>query len=438
MYSSPSTSLCFRYYHRRFTAVNGQSAQAQTLAECAVQFGLMETDPVYRLLALCARATCDDTLLTSIQTVAHALPDWSSVPDRAEAHRVAPLLYTHLKAAHIDPPPPVWRELQGLYLRHRRANDLRTIALCEILAAFTAAAIPVVVLKGAALSHFLYPEPGLRPHSDLDLLVSPADLLRAQQAVQRLGFQGPPASSLTHRHLPPLQRTQDGLTVEVELHHRLLSNYFDNVRAVMRGAIGRREPIGAGDNRLSDVSVPLRPFAIGDRQAFTLGLEDQLHHLCQHLISHVNVWDYARLIWVADVISLTERYTPEINWRRVSPQAINTLALLHWLTPLSDDVRRAAGIKIGACPTGIGVEFDGWPRVRTPRNRALLRRTLWPSEWWLRLRYARGARTLWRERWLRHPLHIAGQVIRALLEKLGWPTARELALRPRSSQEHTR
>jgi hypothetical protein len=399
----------------------------------------METDPVYRLLALCARAQCDDALLDLIQAAACALPDWSTVPARAEAHRVAPLLVTHLKAARIEPPLPVWRELQGLYHRHRRANEIRTAALCEILSVLNAAAIPVVVLKGAALGHFLYAEPGLRPLSDLDLLVSPAHLLSAQQVVLRLGFQGPPISSVTHRHLPPLQRVQDGLNVEVEIHQRLLSNYFDNIRAVVHGPIGPREPIGPEDSRLPDVITPLHAFTIGDQLAFTLGLEDQLRHLCDHLISHVNVWDYARLIWMADLVSLSERFAHEIDWpqvRRQSPQVINTLALLHWLTPLSEDVRLVAGIELGACPVGIGMEFDGWPRVRAPRNRTLLRRTLRPSAWWLRLRYARGGRSIWRERWLRHPLHIVGQMIRALLEKLGWPTARELAIRPRSSQEH--
>lgn len=346
---------------------------------------------------------------------------------------MAPLLYTHLKAARVAVPPAAWRELQGLYLRHRRASEIRTAALCEILTALNAEAISVVVLKGAALSHFLYPEPGLRPHSDLDLLVPPADLLHAQQIVQSLGFQGPPASAVTHRHLPPLHRIQDGLNVEVEIHQRLLSNYFDNVRAYARSLIGRRDPIGVGENRLPDVSVPLRSFNIGDQSAFTLGLEDQLRHLCDHMISHVNVWDYARLIWMADLISLSERFRNEMDWERVrrqSSQVINTLALLHWLTPLPDAVRRTAGIKLGACPAGIGVEFDGWPRVHAPVSR-----TMCPSEWWLRLRYARGARSLWRERWIRHPLNIVGQAGRALLEKLGWPTARELASHSTSSQE---
>jgi hypothetical protein len=51
-----------------------------------------------------------------------------------------------------------------------------------------------------------------------------------------------------------------------------------------------------------------------------------------------------------------------------------------------------------------------------------------PSEWWLRLRYKLGGdRSLFWYRWLRHPLHILGQVVRASLERLGWPTPGQLA-----------
>jgi hypothetical protein len=59
-----------------------------------------------------------------------------------------------------------------------------------------------------------------------------------------------------------------------------------------------------------------------------------------------------------------------------------------------------------------------------------LRDTFFPSEWWLRLRYqlgcARSLRLAW-HRWLRHPLYVLGHVARALLERLGWPIAAELA-----------
>jgi len=95
------------------------------------------------------------------------------------------------------------------------------------------------------------------------------------------------------------------------------------------------------------------------------------------------------------------------------------------MTPLSYELLERASIEIGKAPQGIGVEFYGWPRVR--HKQRILQNTFFPSEWWLRLRYNLGStRPLFWYRWVRHPLYIAGQAIRALLERLGWPRALEL------------
>ena len=57
----------------------------------------------------------------------------------------------------------------------------------------------------------------------------------------------------------------------------------------------------------------------------------------------------------------------------------------------------------------------------------MLRDTLFPSEWWLRLRYKLSStHSLFWYRWVRHPLYILGQTARAILERLGWPTHSEL------------
>jgi hypothetical protein len=170
--------------------------------------------------------------------------------------------------------------------------------------------------------------------------------------------------------------------------------------------------------------------------AYTLCYEDMLGHVCLHLISHVNVWDYARLIWVADLVSLAERFASEIDWERVrrdTPAVLNTLSLLHFSTPLSDRLLDQARIRIGHAPQGIGLDFRGWPRVqgrhwRERGIRQVLADTLFPSEWWLRLRYKLGStRPLVWYRWVRHPLYITGHVIRSLLERLGWPSPVDLA-----------
>lgn len=422
----------------------------------------MKKQLVYQLLALCARAECSATHYELLAQAAAELKEWEGVAVQAEAHGMAPLLYVHLKAAGVELPLSANRELLGLYVRHRHANQVRTRVLCDILAAYQAADIPVLVLKGAALSHLLYPGPGLRPMSDVDILVPQSEVWRAQRLLAELGFDTPqpPGHTLPHRHLPAATLRSQGLSVDVEIHHQLLSDYFDNARAyvismlppsVRSIAVAKKrgkqrslsdtssepwnvwgDPNQPGLNHLT--KQPL-PFTLQDQTAHTLGYEDMLGYVCHHLVSHVNVWDYARLIWVADVVSFAERFTAEIDWEWVqlqNPAVLDTLSLLHFMTPLSDELLSVAPIKIGRAPQGIGVEYQGWPKTRVadwPARgyRHALRDTLLPSEWWLRLRHKLGSdRPLFWYRWLRHPLYVLGHIIRALLERLGWPSPLEL------------
>ena len=55
-------------------------------------------------------------------------------------------------------------------------------------------------LKGLHLAHHVYPSPALRDMGDIDLLVRPADLCGAHEALARLGYRswgGTPRSSAT-------------------------------------------------------------------------------------------------------------------------------------------------------------------------------------------------------------------------------------------------
>jgi hypothetical protein len=415
---------------------------------------------LYQFLGCCARAECHESHYEQLRQGAAKVRDWDEVAAEAERHGVAPLLYFHLKAAGVHIPLRAKRQLQGLTVRHRAANQVRLRLLHNILEAYQSAGIPALVLKGAALSQLVYPEPGLRPMSDLDLLVLPSQARRAQQVLADLGFHAPPPNEavFSHRHFGAATRCVEEILVAVEIHHQLVSTYRDNARAYVYNTLApilgpnarfmNPEPgiqrrasrakaldeaallgiEGSLDRRLS--------FSMGNLTAYTLNYEDTLGYLCWHLTSHVNVWDFGRLIWVADAVSFAEHFAAQMDWKRIArrfPAALDTLALLHWVTPLSDELLGRASIQIGGRPRGIGMEYRGWPRTPLAgwRGRGygrVLRDTLCPPEWWLRLCYQLGAtRPLFWCRWLRHPLHLAGHIVRVALERLGWPTPRELA-----------
>jgi hypothetical protein len=58
----------------------------------------------------------------------------------------------------------------------------------EIRQAFGAAGIRTILLKGRAFALLLYPDPGSRAYSDVDLLVDPAAMQRAEQILGAYGF----------------------------------------------------------------------------------------------------------------------------------------------------------------------------------------------------------------------------------------------------------
>jgi hypothetical protein len=115
----------------------------------------------------------------------------------------------------------------------RRVNTLvylqRRAALKRIVAAFEQHDVPVIVLKGMALAHLAYPEPALRPMSDIDLWVKPADLAMADVALKDAGL-GYPERTHAGLQLPTAEEALaersyevPGTPVLVELHGALKS-----------------------------------------------------------------------------------------------------------------------------------------------------------------------------------------------------------------------
>lgn len=377
---------------------------------------------MHPFLTLCARAKLTEIHRRRLRQAAGQVADWESLPAQAEEQGLGPLVYVHAQAAGVDLPPRDRLALQGLYLRHRRAGAVRAYVLGQIVVACRAQDIPVLVLKGAALSHLVYPQPGLRPMRDLDLLVRPSDLARARRVLVQLGF-AEPEDRLPddHHHLTSLRRTVDGLLVSVELHHALLADPR------------RGEPAQLDDLIGGALSFEL-PVESGCVVAQTLGREDMLWHVYRHGFNAPLNYEPFRLVWAADVVSLVEAWVDEIDWalvRRRYEKAWNALPMFHFLTPWSDDVLAKLSLDVERTPRGVGEPFRGWPgsSLAALRPRGVwgtLRDTFFPSEWWTYLYYGAGGvvSRLWC-RWIAHPLHIGSWVWRYASDRVvdlvkGW------------------
>lgn len=159
--------------------------------------------------------TCEPAALTG--------ENWRTLLELARHHRLEPMLHWRLRHHHrqLAVPAPVAARLA----QSHRASSLRSLALQRALLhvhrLLTAADIEPLALKGAFLAFHAYPQPGLRPMRDLDILVPAERALESFQLLQNAGFARLPRATgeaeewmRRHRHLPPLQGS-DGIIIEV-------------------------------------------------------------------------------------------------------------------------------------------------------------------------------------------------------------------------------
>lgn len=356
-------------------------------------------DAPHAFLRACAYAELDADGPARIRAAALRVTDWHALPALADQHGLAPLVWHHAKACGLDSPTDVWRQLAALAAQRRQQSRVQAEVLSEIVDALTAAGIEHVILKGAILAHVLYADPGLRPMSDLDILVAPEAAISAQRLLGALGFDAPlqPASRLLrfHHHLPPATRRRDGVTITVEVH---------------RDALSGDQP---GTLRLGALSGPPREVVVGTRRLRALGHVDMLVHLSWHVLEPR---EYTRLISVADFVGYAARYRSEIDWsrlRRAQSRVVNALALMHYVTPLPEALHAFRPSAEASPPSGAGRGFLPLRSLAhgTWGARRLVRHLLYPPDWWMRVYYGvPPERSLFGTRWSRHLLGVVNRL----------------------------
>lgn len=194
----------------------------------------------------------------------------------------------------------------GLFRHAFVESWVRTQQLLEtlgvVLAAFQAAGVPVLVFKGAALTLGAYPKPGLRPMTDLDLLVPPAAEADGIRVLERLGARRTSADPERRRamlHGTELLLERGGMPVAVDLHRSALWEC--------------RRP--GDDEALWAASVPLPGTAADARMPCAA---DHLLVVCIHGLR----WSPGRPIrWIADAMLLIEKLRGPEDWARLVAEA---------------------------------------------------------------------------------------------------------------------
>ncbi len=268
----------------------------------------------------------------------------------ASEHRIGPLLWRALGAAGcLDALGPD-RAVLGAMADAFRMEALLLLPRAVALAVgpLTDAGLEPVVFKGPAVAA-RYPEPGLRPMEDIDLLLPRADHLHALGALRRAGWQVARAggsdlydTALTHPEVPSLF---------LELHYGLECT-SQRVTALDPERLWARR----------------RPLACQGTPAFGLPPAEELVVLAAHAGKPHH--GFVRLIWIADlamIVGDAARRGAPVDWDRV--RAVAVAARCVTVVGAALELARRAGVDApsrslpGAHP-GLAQRRHGPPAVR--------------------------------------------------------------------------
>ena len=231
--------------------------------------------------------------------------NWDSLLAFAETEGLAPALGFALKAVAWEAVPAAVRER---LTRHFTESVVRHLLLSHelglALRRFAAEDVPVILLKGPILSETLYPHPALRPFSDLDLLIRPQDLLRADELLRGLGCRRvADAHSWSFDIAYDRETLYDGPTgFRVDLHWGLIND--------PRYSWNHQEGLSVWERA---IRVP-----VAGEAALGLCPEDLLLYLAVHLAIHHSL---AGLLWYWDLALILDRWGDTLDWETVIARA---------------------------------------------------------------------------------------------------------------------
>ncbi|MFC2071742.1 nucleotidyltransferase family protein [Chloroflexota bacterium] len=258
------------------------------------------------LLVHCARLDLFQGRRQAVRDILDEGLDWDLLLDRAAWHRLLPLVSYHLRSPDLSVfvPRLMLEKLQRLSYQSLARNMLLQEELSKLLSALNEEGIPVIVLKGAALLGSIYDDIGLRPMSDLDILVQPEHLDCAAAIASCQGYVPMTAGDAQERttttnrhHSPHLRQFEKGILLEIHQHivdsdsayHFDLSGFWARAQLVTIS--------GAG--------------------ALMLSPEDLLIHLSAHFLFHRCYSSISALGQLCDISEVIFQYGDSMNWNLI-------------------------------------------------------------------------------------------------------------------------
>jgi hypothetical protein len=205
-----------------------------------------------------------------------------------------------------DVPSPVRAAFEAARRINAARNALVARALGRVLEGLGRAGVPVIPLKGVALSESLYGDAALRVSADLDILVPRECVARAWSALGELGY-------VMAGHEERVEASELGLLLESNIEVAFTSPEAAGCPLELHWDMAWRWPRGAP--AIADLWADARPRPFRGAPAHALGPEWELLYLAVHAARHR--WE--SLKWLVDIHEICRR--GGLDWGKVRTKA---------------------------------------------------------------------------------------------------------------------
>ena len=355
---------------------------ADTIPNSADTISASSPEDVHSLLGIMLALLGPDQRANE-QQVAQAVLDlgsaavWEQLPEAADYHGVTLLIEPVVAALdRIATNAAITRARRvftALASRHRELSTAREDCVERLIAAFNAAGVRVILLKGAALAHLIYPAPDLRSMLDIDILIDPADAPAAMKIAGHLNYvfasQPPTRFGGRRHHMPVAELTHCGFRIPLEIH---------------TDAMSPDQPFRL---TVSDLAAPPQPFAraIG-HGGLALAHNDMLRHLARHTFEPA---DRIRLIHLYDLWRYQAIFHDQIDWLQIKARFPYVLVALELVSQVFAVAPGATAGRVKAVckaqPNGVGRGMQPLFEIAASGVGAAAKLTALfnPPAWWL-------------------------------------------------------
>lgn len=179
--------------------------------------------------------------------------------------------------------------------RQTTSNRLRILALGRrVTGLLDAAEIRHLHLKGFGLSQRLFADPAARNFTDIDLLISPVDMMAADRLLKAEGFL--PANDLAR-----MSKAQRGVFSRLQ-HDVAYTDPQQGISVEVHWRFNRSRPVTA--DQFDHLYARREMVEIGGWQVPSLALDDEAAYLVDHGVKH----GWLRLKWLHDIHALNLRF----------------------------------------------------------------------------------------------------------------------------------